>query len=183
VTAPVDIPPEDRDWTFVITEGCQECGFAPQSPPTTGPRLLATLPTWQQALRSNDVRRRPDPLTWSALEYGCHVRDTCRIFRARLELMLTEDDPRFANWDQNATATESDYAGQDPAAVLRDLLAEAQATAAAFDSVTEDQWPRPGRRSNGSRFTVATFAVYFLHDVEHHVHDISGPVNDIRRRP
>jgi hypothetical protein len=53
------------------------------------------------------------------------------------------------------------------------LTSEAEATAVAFDAIQPDQWARPGRRSNGSVFTVGTFAVYFLHDVEHHVHDIS----------
>ena len=49
------------------------------------------------------------------------------------------------------------------------LAAEAEATAAAFDAVRPDQWERASRRSNGSSFTVRTFAIYFLHDVEHHV--------------
>ena len=30
------------------------------------------------------------------------------------------------------------------------------------------------RRSNGSVFTVGTLAVYFLHDVEHHLHDLAA---------
>ena len=42
-------------------------------------------------------------------EYGCHVRDTCRIFRERLDLMLTQDDPVFANWDQDVTAVQARY--------------------------------------------------------------------------
>jgi hypothetical protein len=44
----------------------------------------------------------------------------------------------------------------------------------AFDTVEGDQWERTGRRSNGSVFTVRTLAVYFLHDVEHHLADIGG---------
>ncbi len=34
------------------------------------------------------------------------------------------------------------------------------------------QWDRPGRRSNGSEFTIDTLACYHLHDVEHHLHDV-----------
>jgi len=29
-------------------------------------------------------------------------------------------------------------------------------------------------RSNGSQFTVETLAVYFLHDVEHHLYDVGA---------
>jgi hypothetical protein len=106
------------------------------------------------------------------VEYGCHVSDTCLLFRQRLELMLAEDDPEFANWDQDATAVEAKYFEQDPSQVAERLADQAEATAAAFDAVQPEQWSRPGRRSNGSRFTVGTFAVYFLHDIEHHLHDI-----------
>ena len=106
------------------------------------------------------------------MEYACHVRDTCRIFRERLQLMLTEDDPLFANWDQDATAVEENYFAQQPREVAGQLSNQAEAIAAVFDSVEPDQLSRPGRRSNGSVFTIGTFAVYFLHDVEHHVYDI-----------
>ncbi len=170
---PAAVPPEDRDWTFVITEGCEQCGFVPQPPAATGERLRATIPVWREALSSQLSRHRPAPTVWSTVEYACHVRDTCRLFRQRLELMLTEDDPMFANWDQDATAVEENYFHQDPIEVAEALAAEATATAAAFDDVQPGQWQRPGRRSNGSVFTVATFAVYFLHDVEHHVHDVT----------
>lgn len=170
---PAEVPPDSRDWTFVIAEGCAECGFRPQPPEATGARLRAAVPAWQAALAPASSSERPRPGVWSAVEYGCHVRDTCRIFRGRLELMLDEDDPEFANWDQNATALEEGYLGQDPAEVAAALASEAASTAAAFDAVRADQWSRPGRRSNGSRFTVGTFAVYFLHDIEHHLHDVA----------
>jgi hypothetical protein len=171
--APPAIPPDIRDWTYVITDGCQECGFRPQPPEQTGARLRATIPQWTAALAAGDARSRPAPTVWSTVEYACHVRDTCRIFRERLQLMLGEEDPIFANWDQDASAVEEKYFAQAPQAVARQLAAEAEATAAAFDAVTPDQLTRPGRRSNGSIFSVETFAIYFLHDVEHHVHDIS----------
>ena len=38
----------------------------------------------------------------------------------------------------------------------------------------EEHWGRKGLRSNGSEFTVLTFAQYFLHDVVHHLHDVNG---------
>lgn len=169
---PAAVPPESRDWTFAITDGCEECGFVPQPPETTGERLRAAIPAWRGALAHPNARVRPAPTVWSTVEYGCHVRDTCRLFRQRLELMLAKDDPIFANWDQDTTAVEDDYFHQDPAEVAEALALEAEATAASFDAVGPDQWQRPGRRSNGSAFTVATFAIYFLHDVEHHVYDV-----------
>ncbi|WP_308042849.1 DinB family protein [Micromonospora sp. PLK6-60] len=131
------------------------------------------MPHWRAALARPDAGRRPAPTVWSPVEYACHVRDTCRIFRQRLELMLDEDDPTFADWDQDAAAVAGNYHHQSPGTVAGQLAAEAEATAAAFDAVRPDQWERPGRRSNGSLFTVRRFAVYFLHDVLHHAHDVT----------
>jgi DinB superfamily len=170
---PAAVPPETRDWTFVITSGCPECGFTPQETTSTGDRLRATIPHWQAALRRPDASTRPQPTVWSPVEYACHVRDVCRIFRGRLERMLTEDDPTFANWDQDAAAVQEDYFHQDPATVAAQYVEEATAIAAAFDEVTPDQRDRPGRRSDGKLFTVASFAVYLVHDIEHHVHDVT----------
>lgn len=171
---PAAIEPDIKDWTFVIESGCTDCGFEPgYDVGLTGERVRAAAARWEQILAGAGAGRRPSPPMWSPLEYACHVRDTCAIFRGRLELMLTEDDPLFANWDQDAAAIEGHYAGQDPSAVADQLHAEALSLATAFDQVTGDQWDRPGRRSNGSVFTVRTLAIYFLHDIEHHLWDVA----------
>ena len=125
-------------------------------------------------LERGDARERPDPTTWSALEYGCHVRDVFVLFDERLSLMLSQDDPLFANWDQDETALASRYAEQDPAAVAADTARAGHALAARFEALDEAAWLRPGRRSDGAAFTVESFARYLLHDPVHHLHDVGG---------
>ena len=50
--------------------------------------------------------------------------------------MLRQDDPLYPNWDQDATAVEDDYNGQDPATVAAELRGAALGLAEAFDRVT-----------------------------------------------
>jgi hypothetical protein len=121
-----------------------------------------------------DVRDRPDDATWSPLEYGCHVRDVCRLYEQRLDWMLTQEDPLFPNWDQDVTAIEERYAEQDPPTVARDLRAAAESLASRFDAVSADAWSRRGRRSDGASFTVESFARYCVHDPVHHLHDVTA---------
>ncbi len=102
------------------------------------------------------------------------MRDVCVLFRQRLELMLGHDDPEFANWDQDETALAERYWEQDPETVSWELRAAADDIADAFAMVRPDEWTRTGRRSNGSTFTVETFARYFLHDLAHHAWDVTG---------
>jgi len=140
--------------------------------------VRANAAAWRPLLVGPDgaprpgVGDRPSDDRWSALEYACHVRDVHRLYDHRLGRMLAEDTPLFANWDQDVAAVEDRYAAQAPAAVADAIEAAAEAIAAHVESVTGDQWQRRGDRSDGARFTVDTFARYYVHDPIHHVVDV-----------
>lgn len=172
----MSIEPDDKDWTWVLNRPCDECGFNPAltDRSNVSERLGAQGELWTEVLRRPDVSRRRSELRWSDLEYGCHVRDVLLRIDGRLDLMLHHDDPVFANWDQDATALEDDYASQDPAVVLIEIGDSARALAGRLNSLGPADWARPGQRSNGSRFTVESLAVYATHDVEHHLHDVGA---------
>jgi hypothetical protein len=170
------ITPDTKDWTWVLERPCAECGFSAASLgyDEIPARVLQNAAAWPAVLARQDVAVRHDEDTWSALEYAAHVRDVFRIFDTRLRLMLTEDDPLFANWDQDATAVTERYGEQDPATVAAELTDAGASVAAAFAAVPPVYRGRTGRRSDGARFTVSTLAQYFLHDPEHHLHDVAG---------
>jgi mycothiol maleylpyruvate isomerase-like protein len=86
--------------------------------------------------------------------------------------MLTTEDPHYPNWEQDTTAVEDRYREQDPRRVAVELAEAAEKLAAEFEGVSGEQWQRTGNRSDGARFTVETFARYFLHDPVHHLHDV-----------
>lgn len=172
------IAPDTKDWTWVVERPCAECGVDVQQLDLGRlPEHIRTVASaWLPVLERPDVAVRPDDRTWSPLEYACHVRDVLRLYDERLELMLTEDGPRYANWDQDATAVEDRYGGQDPLLVGEQLVEAGDAVAARFAGVTDDQWSRTGFRSDGAAFTVESFARYFLHDPLHHLHDVGAPL-------
>jgi hypothetical protein len=165
------ITPDTKDWTWVLNRPCPECGldtstFGHDDVPAM---LRANAAAWQEVLTSGTARERPDPTTWSPLEYAAHVRDVCRVYTERLHLMLTQDAPNYPNWDQDATAVEDRYGEQDPATVAKELTEAANHLADRFGEVEE--WHRTGSRSDGAHFTIDTFARYFIHDPIHHLHD------------
>ena len=171
------IVPDTKDWTWVVDRACPECGFdgSRVDARSVHAMLRENAAAWQRVLAdAQDVRVRPSQDRWSTLEYACHVRDVCVLFHERLQLMLTQDGPRYGNWDQDVTAVEDRYAEQDPQQVAVELQAFAERLATAFEQVSGSQWERTGFRSDGARFTVDSFARYFLHDVVHHIHDVSG---------
>ncbi|MDT0211048.1 DinB family protein [Curtobacterium sp. BRD11] len=168
------IRPDTKNWTWVIGAACPECGFDGAALAFRDVPAVITENTaaWPEQLARPDVRQRPDDHTWSPLEYGAHVRDVHRKMTERLRVVLSEDGPAFANWDQDATAVEERYGEQDPAVVSRDLTEAARDAAAAFAAVPDDALGRTGRRSDGSVFTVATLATYYAHDPVHHLWDV-----------
>lgn len=168
------IEPDTKDWTWVLDAPCPECGFDAGvfTRADLAPTVEANALGWVRVLAAPDARRRPAPTTWSPLEYGCHVRDVHRIFAERVRLMLAENDPAFANWDQDVTAIDDRYDLQDPAVVSGELTESARAMADLLRAVADSQWSRTGRRSNGSLFTVDTIGLYYLHDIVHHLHDV-----------
>lgn len=169
------ITPDTKDWTWVLGAACPECGFdASACRATEVPGLVrANAAEWRRLLEAGAVAPgRPDGQTWSGLEYACHVRDVHRRFVERVGLMLAEDDPLFANWDQDASAQEDRYDEQDPAQVVAELQAAAEQMAAVFEAVPDEAWSRPGRRSDGASFTIESIARYYVHDPIHHVWDV-----------
>jgi DinB superfamily len=168
------IEPDTKDWTWVIDRPCPECGFDASTVNHTevADRIRADADDWPDRLNRPNVRVRPRPTVWSTLEYGCHIRDVHRIFNDRVRMMIDENEPIFPNWDQDATAIEDDYGSQDPAVVACELVDAAGVAAEAYEDVPPDAWSRRGLRSNGSEFTVASIAIYHLHDIVHHAHDV-----------
>jgi hypothetical protein len=170
----VPLEPDRKDWTWVVERPCPECGYDASTVVLDRvPAIIrANAASWRKVLADDRVRERPSKDVWSALEYGCHVRDVFRLYDERLALMLEEDDPEFANWDQDATAVHEHYDRQVPSKVADELEAAALDVADRFGVVSGDEWQRTGRRSDGAKFTVETFARYFVHDPIHHLHDV-----------
>lgn len=170
------LEPDTKDWTWVLSRVCTECGFDPASVQRSevAGMIRDDAARWVPRLHTTGVEVRTRPDRWSILEYGCHIRDVHRIFEHRVQLMLTEQDPQFPNWDQDATAIADDYGSQDPGTVATELYEAAGVVADTYDRVPADAWSRRGLRSNGSEFTIATIAIYHLHDIVHHAHDVAG---------
>lgn len=167
-------PRDEKDWTWVLERPCQECGFA-GVPLAEVPGLIrASIAPFRDALAAPEaaVRTRRETV-WSTVEYACHVRDVCRVFDGRLGTMLVEDGTQFASWDANDAAIEGHYSTADPSLVADEYARAAENIAATFESATPAQVGHRGLRGDGMAFTVATLATYFVHEIVHHLHDVS----------
>jgi hypothetical protein len=168
---------DTKDWTWTLSRRCEDCGLSAGEVDFAeiADRAETAAGEWVQILLSSPaVAARPDPGVWSPLEYGAHVRDVFLLSDARLALMLVEDGPTFDNWDQDETAVADAYDEQDPDRVAEELADAAGRFVTRLRGLEPPQLERRGRRSDGAEFTVRTFAQYILHDVIHHLWDVTG---------
>jgi protein-L-isoaspartate O-methyltransferase len=171
---PGSLEPDTKDWTWVLERACDECGFdAAGYDRQAIPRAFRkNAQVWFALLADPRAGERSRPDRWSTLEYACHVHDVHQIYHDRVTLMVNEENPAFADWDQDRAAVEGRYAGQLPSIIGPTLVAAAYAISDLYDSVPPLSWHRRGRRSDGHQFTVESLARYQLHDVVHHLHDV-----------
>ncbi len=174
---PVDAP-VDEDWYALVSEGqrCAACGLVngELAARAIGAQVRDEAHAFGELLATADddaVRVRPTPTTWSALEYGVHVRDTLSVFAERIIRTLAEHDPHLGWWDHEA-AIEDGFANEsDVGAVVDDLGRNAAKLSEALRLVTDDDWDRPATRRDGERMTIEIQARFALHEVVHHTAD------------
>ncbi len=143
---------------------------------SAGPDIVAGAGRFAAVLRdaTPDLRRRPDPDTWSPLEYGCHVRDVLSVQRERVLTARRTDRPSFEPMGRDERVEHDGYAQQDPDAVARQLTDAAALLANVLARLDADDWERrvvygyPVRLERSLRWV----GMHTLHEVRHHLGDV-----------
>jgi hypothetical protein len=115
---------------------------------------------------------RPDPQTWSVIEYVCHVRDIYASSTIRLYRTRTEDRPAFEPLFNDLRTVRFRYRERDLGSVLDELAA---CVAGFLDEVdrTKD-WARTATRLPREERTARWLVRQALHEGRHHTRDIEA---------
>lgn len=174
------------DYARVQFTGCPMCGRDTSNvPPADLAAAIADAARrwagWLQTVTDHpggieELCLRPEPETWSAIEYACHVRDVLALFTRRSIQTVIEDVPEYGWWDHEQEAELGNYVQQDPVSVGRDLIRNAEEYAEALLVLQGDAWLRRGTR-RGTEFTVVGLARFALHEAIHHLQDAQDGVH------
>jgi len=119
----------------------------------------------------DQLRTRPDPQTWSVLEYAAHVAEVLELLALALPLVLDEPGIRFPSFDADESARRWPEAALDPDAAL-DRITKACETLATRAEVTPwEAWDRAftvGGHDHEAAWIVQHAAV----EGSHHLRDI-----------
>jgi uncharacterized glyoxalase superfamily protein PhnB len=158
---------------------CAGCGLDPSELPARalGAEVRDVVHAFGEVLAAADddaVRVRGADGSWSALEYGVHVRDLLTVFAERIVRTLAEHEPELGWWDHEAAIADGMANESDVAAVVDDLGRNAGKLSEALRLVDDEQWERAATRRGSERFTIELMARFTLHEVAHHRADAAA---------
>jgi hypothetical protein len=129
---------------------------------------------WRQQLGAagSELRIRPEPNTWSAIEYAAHSRDITALHAYGVEQALTKDEPTFPPLgDDLVEGAAAAYGEADPVDVVDALTLAAERLARLADDAGVDTWNR-GLTIGDTRSDVRRLLEHALHDSRHHLDDV-----------
>jgi len=127
-------------------------------------------------------RRRPDPSTWSALEYTAHVADRLDHLGPALRRVTVEQQPSLRHFDSDHRAADQAYNGLERTEVLGWLDLACAELASVIDEVRADDWTRTGLLAGKERDALA-MARDGAHEGAHHFRDVQRVLAAVRGRP
>ena len=165
-----------------MTEECAQCGFVYDlsEAATAGAAINERVGAAAAILRDRDVdvRSRRQPAVWSALEYGCHLRDVLLVQRERVLAALRVDRPDYPAMGRDERVVHDGYADQEPADVARQLGDAALMFGNVLGRLSADDWNRAVvyHFPETSVRSLRWLAVHTMHEAQHHLGDISSQV-------
>src|SRR5437763_7428861 len=142
---------------MAVSYTCKECGLVYDS--ISPQDVVQTLRSFPRRYREvigpfldddEVLRRRPNPSTWSALEYTAHVADILEAMTPQLIEVVQKDNPHITDpLDQDARAVERGYNNMEPREVLDWLSRSATTAADTAVGFTADDWSRTAQYPYG----------------------------------
>jgi hypothetical protein len=171
---------------FVDHERCERCDF--DGGRYDDAALLEALrslgPQWRAGLidAGAEMRMRPAPDVWSAIEYAAHSRDITALHVFGVEQALTFDEPSFPEIaDDLVESAAVDYNASDPAIVAEALEDQATRLARLAADAGPGAWSR-GLTIGENRSDVRRLLEHALHDSLHHLDDVDRGLVRLRAR-
>ncbi len=169
----------------MASEHCDACGFdgAQYDDGSLLDALRAQGGYWRALLATSgsELRIRPQPNVWSAIEYAAHTRDVIALHVYGVEQALTVDEPAFppigGDLVESAVAT---YGDADVDVVAADLTSQALRLAEVAHDAGCDAWIR-GLTVGGTRSDVRRLLEHALHDSLHHLEDVERGLAILRQ--
>ncbi|MFL6130533.1 MAG: DinB family protein [Mycobacteriales bacterium] len=154
---------------------CAECGFDSADLPLDRFRVVLDGHVQDLARALGSVpdaalRHRPDPATWSALEYAGHVADVLELFERRTAAIRSAPLPDLEVLDHDRVVRERGHNDAAVAVTVGRLRRAAAALSETAERLRPGDLDRAGHRA-GQRRTIREVLHRAVHEAAHHARD------------
>lgn len=154
---------------------CELCDFRyAEISPAQAEAEIRGYPDALDGVNETALRRRPEPGTWSMLEYACHVRDVYAVYTDRVRRALAEHNPVLEPMHNQRRAARDGYNRQLPSQVLDALEVNVGNFLKQLDAIDGTRWTRTVTRLPGETRTVLWLVRQAAHEGRHHLRDITS---------
>jgi len=123
-------------------------------------------------LSEPELRWRPGESEWSIKEVCGHLCDDSQMWRRRLALMLSQDNPTLPTYEQEELVRDHAYRDADFTTVLADFKRNRQEIAAQLSSLPPGGWERVGTHPEHGPRTVRTGMELMIAHTEGHLEQL-----------
>src|SRR5262245_12139579 len=114
------------------------------------------------------LSKRPDDANWSATEVMCHIRDIEESFMARMQLIMTMDEPTLLPVEPDRWAAERQYHRNNAAEALQAFRTRREESLKFLRRLRPEQVVRGGLHATRGHMTIADFVSLMVwHDDNH----------------
>jgi hypothetical protein len=140
-------------------------GTTPLAVLAAEPRRIADLVA---GVKTERLAQRPAPGKWSVTEILAHLADVEMVQGFRIRLILGASGTAIQGFDQDAWASSSAYASQDPALSQEGYRVTRERTLRLLNGLSEEMWARHGVHSERGKETVRRVSEMLAgHDINH----------------
>lgn len=177
-----------RSGMLSVMERCDGCGYTYDEVATgeIADILRGLCAQYVEVLsragREEDLRARPEPQVWSAVEYACHVRDVLLIQRDRVILALVEDNPSFPRMYRDERVALTGYRPESLQEIIEELNVAANLFARLFEGLSVEQMNRPCIYNfpSATERDVGWLGRHTVHETKHHLSDVNSVLAHVR---
>ena len=145
-------------------------------------RMLSSATIVQRAVdvaRSGGFTEPPAQGEWSALETLTHLRDiVVHDYGLRIRRLLYEDDPIFADFDEEHYRRTSLARGEATDDLLDTIVAEHEQLVRLLQTLAEAEWSRQGRHPSLGVMSIESLARRIGEHAEEHASQIASATNE-----
>jgi uncharacterized damage-inducible protein DinB len=123
-------------------------------------------------LDEDALNRKLVPGKWSLKELLCHISRVQRVFDARLDTLLSEDNPEISSYEAEGDLLFEEMADHPAGGTLAEFLAERGLLIGRLEKLSLEEWHRPGRHPDYEMYDVHLLMDYLTHHEAHHVYQM-----------